>query len=59
MDSELTSLTLKHQWLEQDKERLLREAEGRTQRVREGFSAIIMCLQVFLCFRFIMCLLTG
>ncbi|XP_064790466.1 ninein-like protein isoform X2 [Oncorhynchus masou masou] len=33
VESSLTSLTLKHQWLEQDKERLLREAEERTHKV--------------------------
>uniref|UniRef100_A0A4W5PBL7 Ninein-like n=1 Tax=Hucho hucho TaxID=62062 RepID=A0A4W5PBL7_9TELE len=33
VESSLTSLTLKHQWLEQDKERLLREVEERTHKV--------------------------
>ncbi|CDQ61158.1 unnamed protein product [Oncorhynchus mykiss] len=35
VESSLTSLTLKHQWLEQDKERLLREVEERTQKVEK------------------------
>ncbi|XP_041736765.1 ninein-like protein isoform X4 [Coregonus clupeaformis] len=35
VESSLTSLTLKHQWLEQDKERLLREVEGRTHIVEK------------------------
>lgn len=35
VESDLTSLTLKHQWLEQDKERLLREAEERTLKVEK------------------------
>lgn len=34
-ESELTSLNLKHQWLERDKERLLREAEERNLKVEK------------------------
>ncbi|XP_041722818.2 ninein-like protein isoform X3 [Coregonus clupeaformis] len=35
VESSLTSLTLKHQWLEQDKESLLVEVEERTQKVEK------------------------
>ncbi|KAK6293524.1 hypothetical protein J4Q44_G00358500 [Coregonus suidteri] len=35
VESSLTSLTLKHQWLEQDKESLLMEVEERTQKVEK------------------------
>ncbi|KAM6956677.1 ninein-like protein [Aplochiton taeniatus] len=35
VESEFKSLTLKHQWLEQDKDRLLREAEERTQKIEK------------------------
>ena len=33
VESELTSLTLKQQWLQQDKEKLLKEAEERNHKV--------------------------
>ncbi|XP_046884846.1 ninein-like protein isoform X2 [Hypomesus transpacificus] len=35
VESELTSLTLKYQWLEKDKEKLLREAEERNLKVEK------------------------
>ncbi|XP_062375344.1 ninein-like protein [Sardina pilchardus] len=35
VESELSSLTLKHQWLQQDNERLLKEAEERNHKVEK------------------------
>ncbi|KAG7462591.1 hypothetical protein MATL_G00186420 [Megalops atlanticus] len=35
VEAELTSLTLKHQWLEQDKQRLVKDAEERAQKMEQ------------------------
>ncbi|XP_036402631.1 ninein-like protein [Megalops cyprinoides] len=35
VEAELTSLTLKHQWLEQDKQRLVKEADERVQKMEQ------------------------